>query len=161
MSKQFIGLRVDPERQWRRVRAIYALVVVLLSVMVVILAAGGASWTWVPLVMLAGVMAIGSVLHLGWWRAHRRADVALSRDERDGRVRAVGAWTTVHICMALLSAATFITILFVEREHLGIGFVATLCALAIFGGPVWLASVGDEEAEEREGLDRGTRRDRR
>jgi hypothetical protein len=144
----------DMPRRWTRIRLAHAALVVLSASVAIGLSVAGSPNAWIPLMVLTATLCAGAMLHIGWWRAIHRAAKADSEEDRAARVRGVGMRTVAHIMLALIYGALFVTLIVVELEHALAAFFATFCALAIFGGPVWLASVGDEESEEREELDR-------
>lgn len=162
MDTHQIDLHSRSLRRWARIRLVHAGVVLVSAAATIVMAIAGLRMAWVPLMFLAAAIAAGGVLHIGRWRATHQAahqaTQALATEEYAARVRSVGIRTITAIMLALVSGAVFVTLALVDREHALVAFIAAFCALAIFGGPVWLASVGDEEAEEREELDEADRR---
>ncbi len=135
--------------RWRRIRLVHGLLVLGLSIATVVVLLSAPSRAWIPAMMLTASLAVGTVLHLGWWRATHAAAQALGPEERAARIREAGVRTVVHIALALVFGAMFLSFFAFGFERTALVATVAFCALAIFGGPVWLASVGDEEDEAR------------
>lgn len=105
----------------------------------------------VPLLamLFATLCIVSLVLNLGAWRRRNavllRESAPLAQTDRRAGIRAA-----VRIAVTLAVAAFVITAATVGWRYAAIGGAATLCALVIFGGPVWLASVGEEEEDAHE-----------
>lgn len=144
-------------RRWRRVRAVHGgLVVAAVAVWVLVLF----QWrdkAWIAAAMLCGLVGAGVVLHLAWWKASRGAPVVAPGARSPSElVRWSGVRTIVHVLVGLAVAAVLLTTIVVEKESFLLVGLVIFLAIAIHGGPVWLAAVGDEESEELERL--GSRR---
>jgi hypothetical protein len=158
METHPIDLHTRTLRRWARIRLVHAGAVLISAAVTVGMAIAGSQKVWVPMMFMAAALAAMGVLRIGRWRATHTATRTLASEEGAARVRSVGIRTITAIMLALVSGAVFVTLALTDREHALIAFIAAFCALAIFGGPVWLASVGDEEAEEREELDQAESR---
>ena len=74
-----------------------------------------------------------------------RADQMTSRPAQQQQQQKVGMRTAARIFIAIaLSAVTVAAIVF-ELRTIGIGALIVFLSLGLFGGPAWLAAVGDEE----------------
>ncbi|MGA1223137.1 MAG: hypothetical protein ACO31E_01060 [Phycisphaerales bacterium] len=147
-------------RRWRQVRAVHGLLVLSSSIAALILLLAGSDAAWIPAMVLTALLLLGAVLHIGWWHATHRAAEGLPPADREARVRAAGVRTIVHIVLSFVFGSMFLSFFALGLEHAAMVATVAFCALAVFGGPVWLAAVGDEEAEERQALEpaRHTRR---
>jgi len=105
----------------------------------------------VPLLAMvfATLCIVSLVLNLGAWRRRNavllRESAPLAQTDRRAGIRAA-----VRIAVTLAIAAFVITAATVGWRYAAIGGAAALCALVIFGGPIWLASVGEEEEDAHE-----------
>jgi hypothetical protein len=135
--------------RWRRIRLAHGLLALGLSIATVVVLLSAPDKAWIPAMLLTASLAAGAVLHLGWWRATHAVAQALGPEERAARIREAGVRTVVHIAFALVFGAMFLSFFALGLERTALVATVAFCALAIFGGPVWLASVGDEEDAER------------
>jgi len=140
-------------RRWRRVRALHgALVIAAVAAWLVVLL----QWrekAWIAAAALCALVGVGVLLHLAWWKATRGVRLVPGERPSSDLVRASGARTIMHVMVGLAVAAVLVTTIVVEKESVVLVALVTFLALAIHGGPVWLAAVGDEESDERERLD--------
>jgi hypothetical protein len=158
MDRDDVQLADISVARWNRVRMLHGILLIGVGVAVLVVLLAHPAAAWIPAMVLTALLAVGVVLHLGWWRATHIAVRMLPAEERARRVRAAGVRTTVHIVLALAFSSAFLAYFAFGQERVAIAAAVAFCALAIFGGPVWLASVGDDEAAERERLSGGAGR---
>ena len=82
-------------------------------------------------------------------RAHEHDDLDTTEDTV-ARERKIGMRTAARIGLMLLLAVFIITAISVGWRATFVGTAFVFCAVVIFGGPVWLASIEDEEDDEHE-----------
>ena len=149
-------------RFWQRIRALHALVALAAAALWVVMLIEWRGKAWIAAAGLCAVLVVGVVLHVGYWRFTRAAQVADDPSLREQRVRRIGIRTMVHVGVSLVLCAVLVTTIVIEKQDFGLVAVVAFLALAMHGGPVWLAAVGDEESEERGRLDaEGARAGRR
>lgn len=104
------------------------------------------------------ILAVGfSLLLLGnlivdvgvWRRAHEHDDLDTTEDTV-ARERKIGMRTAARIGLMLLLAVFIITAISVGWRATFVGTAFVFCAVVIFGGPVWIASIEEEEDDEHE-----------
>ena len=71
----------------------------------------------------------------------------------DSAARSAGARLAVRIAVAVALAAFATTAVLLEHGMLAAGAAFTLTIFAVFGAPVWLAAVGEAEAQTRGAVD--------
>ncbi len=120
------------------------------AVVVAWLAVAAPRWCWLAVVAFCLLIVARIVLHVGRRRGSGRAP---REGAATGRRTAIGARTMLHVMAALVLCALVAGLLVAEATDALVAVPVAFMALAIFGGPVWLASVGDEEAED--GVRRG------
>jgi hypothetical protein len=140
--------------RWRRIRLAHGLLVLGLSLATVAALLLAPSKAWIPAMLLTASLAVGAVLHLGWWHATRAAVRGLSPADRAARVRAAGVRTIVHIALSLAFGAMFLSFFALGMERAALVATVAFCGMVLFGGPVWLAAVGDAEQDARESMSR-------
>lgn len=121
-----------------RLRRVHTLCTLAAAGALALVAVLAPRWSWIAAVVFCTLLVARVVLHL----RHRRAPGSAPRQGM-----AVGARTIVHVMLALVLCALTVGLLVAESTDALVAVPVAFMALAIFGGPVWLASVGDEEAE--------------
>jgi membrane-bound metal-dependent hydrolase YbcI (DUF457 family) len=143
----------DVARRWRRVRALHGVLVIAAVAGWLVVLLQWRDKAWIAAAVLCALVGVGVLMHLAWWKATRGDGVAPGERTSAELVRASGARTIMHVMVGLAVAAVLVTTIVVEKESVVLVALVTFLALAIHGGPVWLAAVGDEESDERERLD--------
>lgn len=138
----------------QRLRVVHAAMVLVVAIAWVLMLAGlpFASWTskaWLAAATLCALLGLGVVLHITFWRFTRAGAERLEPALRDQRVRRIGARTIAHVVVSLVLCAILLAIIVTQQEDFGLVVLVAFLLLGLLGAPVWLAAVGDEEADER------------
>lgn len=109
--------------------------------------------------LLAGSCLVLIVIDVGQTRAQVAAAAVRTGLASSDAARQAGVRTTVRLVLAIAIAAFAAASMALDRTMLVAGSAFVLAAIAIFGAPAWLATVGDNEAMTREDVEarRGNR----
>jgi hypothetical protein len=97
---------------------------------------------------LFGLLALDAVVCIGKWRSTRRSTgsrgIGETRSSDEARHR-IGIATARRILVALAFGGLLAASLALEARNLALGATVAFLVLTLFGGPAWIAAVGDEE----------------
>jgi len=141
-------------RLLQRLRVIHAALVVVAAIAWVLMllglpAASLSSKAWIAAAALCALLGIGVVLRLAFWRFIRAAAERVEPALREQQVRRVGVRTIAHVVASLVLCAILLAIIVTQEEDFGLVALVAFLLLALLGGSVWLAAVGDDESDER------------
>jgi hypothetical protein len=144
-----IGAAPSVPMPYRAARRIVASLAVLTATAIVVLSVVAVAMVPLLAMVFATLCIVSLVLNLGAWR-RRNAALLRESDTLAQTDRRAGIRAAVRIAVTLAIAAFVITAATVGWKYAAIGSAIALCALVIFGGPIWLASVGEEEEDAHE-----------
>ena len=138
----------------QKLRVIHAASVLIVAIAWVFMLAGLpvaslATKAWIAAAALCALLGFGAVLHIAFWRFTRAGAERIEPALREQRVRRVGARTIAHVVVSLVLCAILLAIIVTQKEDFGLVVLVAFLLLALLGGPVWLAAVGDDESDER------------
>jgi hypothetical protein len=96
--------------------------------------------------VLTGSCLLLVVIDIGQTRARVAADAVRSELASSDAARKAGVRTAVRLALTIGLAAFAVVAMVLDRTMLVAGSAFALSAVAIFGAPAWLATVGDNEA---------------
>ena len=90
------------------------------------------------------------LLRVGVWQPAPNARMIEENLPTASSERGSGILATIEIATTLALGAFVLATALIGWDFAAAGAAFVFCALAIFGGPIWLASVGEEEEAEHE-----------
>lgn len=131
-----------------------ALIVLKSAVVAYLFLIGSSHAKW-ALAVLFAMLAVDAFVSFRRWRlAREKRPADFDAPESDARLadirRRVGIATATRIGLALAFGGLLAASLALDLRYLGVGAIASFLVLSMYGGPVWLAAIGDEEDSAEE-----------